>query len=433
MSNTKKITEYIYQAQTRHIPDEVLNYSRMCLADWLCVSKGAIQETAARVVFNTTVENHNRGKSTLLLGGVSDALTAALCNGTLAHCLDFDDTHISANTHTSAPLYAATLALGEELEASEDLILRAFITGFEVSSHIGNGVGQLITEKGWHCTGMFGTIASAASACVLLKLNREQITSAISAAATQGSGFTASFGSMAKPFHAGKAAFNGLMGAKLASNGFVAYQDMFSIDGGFIKALIQDQSKSLTPVNFDRWEILENSFKPYAACHLTHPAVDCMKELIKTIDITSIESLDVEVGELAMQVTGHKNGAPKSPLDAKFHLKFCAALALNQSKLMIDDFSESAIVNQKLLDLMHLVHVKPSKEMGYTSAKVICKLKNGNSQTFQVNISKGHPGNPIGWDDMKTKFSTIIKDEILWNKVREFGGAKNATILKSFT
>ena len=238
---------------------------------------------------------------------------------------------------------------------------------------------------------------------------------------------------MAKPFHAGKAAFNGLMGAKLASNGFVAYQDMFSIDGGFIKALIQDQSKSLTPVNFDRWEILENSFKPYAACHLTHPAVDCMKELIKTIDITSIESLDVEVGELAMQVTGHKNGAPKSPLDAKFHLKFCAALALNQSKLMIDDFSESTIVNQKLLDLMHLVHVKPSKEMGYTSAKVICKLKNGNSQTFQVNISKGHPGNPIGWDDMKTKFSTIIKDEILWNKVREFGGAKKATILKSFT
>jgi hypothetical protein len=64
---------------------------------------------------------------------------------------------------------------------------------------------------------------------------------------------------------------------------------------------------------------------------------------------------------------------------------------------------------------------------------VICKLKNGNSQTFQVNISKGHPGNPIGWDDMKTKFSTIIKDEILWNKVREFGGTKKATILKSFT
>ena len=83
MNNTQKIAEYIYETPNRVIPDEVYNYARMCLADWICVAKGAIGESAARVVYETTKENHNRGKSTLLLGGVSDALTAALCNGVL--------------------------------------------------------------------------------------------------------------------------------------------------------------------------------------------------------------------------------------------------------------------------------------------------------------------------------------------------------------
>ena len=71
-----------------------------------------------------------------------------------------------------------------------------------------------------------------------------------------------SFGSMSKPFHAGKAAFNGIMGAKLAQNGFVAFQDMFALEGGFVRALIQDQSLGLTPVNFTLTVKFIFSFNP---------------------------------------------------------------------------------------------------------------------------------------------------------------------------
>ena len=431
MNNTQKIANYIYEASTRKIPEEVLDYARMCLADWLSVAKGAKGEEAASVVYETTKENHQRGKSTLLLGGVADALTAALCNGTLAHCLDFDDTHIKANTHTSAPLFAATLALGEELGATEEEVLRAFITGFEVSCRVGYGIGEIVTERGWHCTGIFGTIASAASACVLLKLNESQIINALSAAATQASGFTVSFGTMAKPFHAGKAAFNGLMGAKLAKNGFVAQQDMFALNGGFVQALVQDKVSGLTPANFDHWEILQNSFKPYAACHLTHPAVDCAKKMLASISLEQVESIEVEVGELAMQVTGHKTGKPSSPLEAKFDVKYCVALALNHSDLMVKDFSEQAIQNQKTLQLTELLNIKASKAMGYTSAKFIAHLKGGKQQTFEVAISKGHPGNPIHWEDMKIKFSHLVTDENLWNDIQRFGTTKPISILNT--
>ncbi len=429
MTNTQKIAEYIFENYSKNIPDEVLDRGRLCLADWLCVAKGALSESAARVVYETTKDNHDRGSSSLLLGGVADALTAALCNGTLAHCLDFDDTHIKSNTHTSAPLYAATIALGQELGSSEEEILRAFITGFEVSTRVGYGVGEIITEKGWHCTGIFGAIGSAASACVLYQLDQAQIINALSAAATQASGFTVSFGTMAKPFHAGKAAFNGLMAAKLAKHGFVAQQDMFALEGGFIQALVQDKSASLTAVNFDQWEILNNSFKPYAACHLVHPAVDTIKKLLTFTSIKDIQSLDIEVGELAMQVTGQKSGKPKSPLEGKFDMKYCVALALKGSDLMVGDFSDQAIHNQETIQLTDLVSVKPSLEMGYTSARLNAQLKDGQNKLVEVAISRGHPGNPINWNDMQIKFNHLVTDELLWNNIKKFGEKKPFTLL----
>ena len=75
---------------------------------------------------------------------------------------------------------------------------------------------------------------------------------------------------MSKPFHSGKAAFNGLMGAKLAKNGFVARRDMFALNGGFVQALVQDKVSGLTPVNFDHWEILKIvlSPMPHAILHI---------------------------------------------------------------------------------------------------------------------------------------------------------------------
>jgi 2-methylcitrate dehydratase PrpD len=101
MNNTQAIARYIVEEPSRKIPDAVLDAARMCLADWMSVAIGALQEPAAKVVYETTKENHQRGSSTLLLGGHADALTTALCNGTLAHCLDFDDTHISAKNPKS--------------------------------------------------------------------------------------------------------------------------------------------------------------------------------------------------------------------------------------------------------------------------------------------------------------------------------------------
>ena len=83
---------------------------------------------------------------------------------------------------------------------------------------------------------------------------------------------------------------------------------------------------------------------------------------------------------------------------------------------MVKDFSDQAIQNQKTLQLTQLLNIKASKAskaMGYTSANLIAHLRGGMQETYEVAISKGHPGNPIGWGDMKIKFNNLVADENL--------------------
>ena len=93
------------------------------------------------------------------------------------------------------------------------------------------------------------------------------IRNALGAAATQGAGLTGSFGTMAKPFHAGKAAMNGVLAAELAKEGFDAAETLIEPQGGFGQAFIQDGTISPQLLDFDgSMEITRNTLKPYASC-----------------------------------------------------------------------------------------------------------------------------------------------------------------------
>src|SRR6185312_5539458 len=94
-------------------------------------------------------------------------------------------------------------------------------------------------------------------------------------AATTAGGLVGSFGSHSKPFHAGKAAMDGIMAAQLAAEGFLAAPHLYEIGAkaGVLDAFIQKEQPEVPPLDFDaRWELLGNAFKLFASCRSTHPA-----------------------------------------------------------------------------------------------------------------------------------------------------------------
>jgi 2-methylcitrate dehydratase PrpD len=428
IGNGEAIAAYIAGAHDRALPAEVGDMVRLCLADWLGVAIGAGEEPAGRIVRGIAAGWRSSGRATVLFGGTAAAPFAALANGTLAHCLDFDDTYVKAVTHISAPVWAATLALGEEVGADEVAMLSAFVTGFETASRVGSGLGEAVTERGWHSTGVFGRLGAAAASAALLRLDTQQTLHALAAAATQTGGLTASFGTMAKPFHAGKAAMDGVVAAQLAAAGFAAAAGLFEPGGGLDTALVQDRSARFAPIDLAGWHILENSFKPYAACHLTHPAVDAAHALAPgAAEIAAIKSVQAEIGALADQITGGKNGMPASPLEAKFDLKYCIALGLHGQALSAADFREPWHLDPAVGATAQKVEIAVSPAMGFAAARLAIDFTDRRHREAHVPVAKGHPGNPMTWDDMWRKFEALVAPrlgshtEALFGLVREFG------------
>lgn len=431
-TNAQILGELIAGAETHALPTEVLDAARLCLADWLGVALGARDEEAGRAVRRLVAGWATPGRSSVIYGAPTAAPMAALANGTLAHCLDFDDTYVDSITHVSAPVWAATLAVGQDIGADETAMLRAFIVGFETVARLGRGMGQAVTARGLHGTGVFGRIGAAAAAAALLKLDASRAAHALAAAATQAGGLTASFGTMAKPFHAGKAAMDGVLSAQLAAAGFAANPGVLEPDGGLDRAFVQDGSTKISAAvpGPAGWAILRNSFKPYAACHLVHPAVDAVRSAgLAPADVRAIR---VRVAPLAMQVTGGASGRPTSPLAAKFDLRYCLAAALHGSGLGADAFGEPWTPASAVLDTAGRIVPEGSDAIGYASASMDIETSDGNTRRIDIATGKGHPGNPMDWGDMAAKLDGLvgrrpdIDTSLLIAALRSFGAGNGA-------
>ena len=429
-TNDQVLGTYIATAATREIPPDVFEAARLCLTDWMAVAIGAAAEPAGQIVRNTVLAWRSQGRASLVLGGTAAAPMAALINGTLAHCLDFDDTYVESITHTSAPVWAATLALGEEIGATEDAMLRAFITGFEVVTRIGHGLGQAVTSRGWHGTGVFGRLGAAASAATLLRLDAPRAITALALAATQTSGLTASFGTMAKPFHAGKAAMDGILAAQLAAGGFSAGAGLFSPGGGLDNTVIQDRSHQIAPIDFSGWRILNNSFKPYAACHLIHAGIDAAHALrAEGFSPDSAQAIHAEVGPLALQMTGMADGQPQTPLAGKFDYRYCIALALHGRDLSAADFREPWHLEPDIAALAGKIDVAVGPRGAFASATLTVETAAG-PRVSHVHVAKGNPGNPMDWADMRRKFDGLVTDRLgnrapaLFDALRDMGSGR---------
>ncbi len=364
------------------------------------------------------------GTAVLVLGGTTAPAAAALANGTMAHCLDFDDTHVGSLAHLSGPTWAATLALAGEAGLSGAEALNAFITGFEVGGKLGSGgLGEALTERGFHSTGVIGKLAATASACAALGLGEERVAHALGLAVTQAGGLTGSFGTMAKPFHAGKAAMDGVLAARMSAEGFEAATHLLDAETGLAATLVQDGSARAGDAAFGAGEeLLHNTFKPYASCLLTHPAIDAARRLAGELAGERIAGVRLAIHPLAPQVAGKPE--PTTPLEGKFSLAYCVALGLAGHRATAADFAPERLADAAVRDLLPLLEVVPEEGMDKRAAALEVRLDGGRSLRAEVPMALGNPENPMSWEDMEQKFRALVEPALgartgeLWEALR---------------
>jgi 2-methylcitrate dehydratase PrpD len=426
LTNADAVVNFTFETKYEDLPADVLNSARLCLVDWFGVALGSANEAAVKAIKRTIRGWNAEGGAPILLDGTTTPTAAALVNGTMAHCLDFDDTHVGSIAHLSGPIWAAAFAVGSHLGSSPRDIITAFIIGFEVGGRLGSGgFGVAINERHIHSTGVFGCIGAAVAAGALYRLNGDQLKIAIGLAATQVSGLTGSFGTTAKPFHAGKAAFNGVLAAEMAREGYHGASDMIETDGGLARALVQDRAVSPQQLVFTApWEINQNTFKPYASCLLTHPSIDAARELNQRLGGRSVKRITVKVDPLCIQLAGIPD--PKTPFEGKFSLAFCTSLALQGRVPSQLEFTSDTLQDYQIQKLVGLVDLVAVKTMEKTAATVDVHFSNGETDSCHVPLARGNPGRPLSWDDMRNKFISLVrpvlveKTEDIFEQFRSF-------------
>jgi 2-methylcitrate dehydratase PrpD len=424
--NADSIARFVIGHPRREYPPEVLDAGRQCLVDWFGVCLGALSEPPAVAVHRMVSAWRSQGRARMLAGGHAAAVPAALVNGTLAHCLDYDDTHIESILHGSGPTWAATLAAGAQRSASERELLSAFITGFEVGTRVGNGgIGVRLNHSGWHTTCVLGRYSSAAAAAALLGLDATQVKHALGVAATQVGGLTASVGTMSKPFHAGKTASDGVLAAELAAQGFEAAVDLLDSARGLMPTLFQDPAVTVRVAEFgETWEITRNSFKPYAACQLTHASIDCALKLGESIDSAEVTRIRAFVNPLAIKMAGHTNAATAN--EGKFSLAYTIALGLAGHRARLEDFMAGRLGDRRLQALAARVETIPSEAIERTGARVEVTLSDGRTLSEETQLAFGSVGHPMRWPDLEAKFLSLAEPVIgsraraLFDVLRDF-------------
>ncbi|QTF06735.1 MmgE/PrpD family protein [Brenneria izadpanahii] len=408
-SRGEQLSQFISQAPRIAIPDVVLHEAKRALIDYLGVALGAANDDAVQAVRQVVKRWNSQGDAQIFLGGKTTPALAALVNATMSHAADYDDTHPAGAGHPSGPCWSAALAMAQAYDASERATLIAFITGFEVMAKLGGGwvpgVGRNLQRRGFHPTSVVGRAGAAAVAASILQLNPQQIANALGAAATMMGGLQKSSGTHGKPFHAGKAAMDGIMAAELAAEGFVAAHHFYETDG-WVKIFIQDGSAEIPPLDFGQsWELLTNGYKLYASCRGTHASIETALGLYPRLNGRKIKRIHAKVHPMGMVNAGIAN--PKTPLESKFSIPHCITLALSGYQLADTDFTQQTVDDPRPRQLLPLLEVEAVDGQSASSAFIDIWLEDGEQLHGETQVYRGHAENPLTDEELRAKFDTL--------------------------
>jgi 2-methylcitrate dehydratase PrpD len=277
----------------------------------------------------------------------------------------------------------------------------------------------LLHEKGWHPTGLYGAVGAAAACAKLRKLDAEKTAIAIALGASQSSGLMSNFGTMTKPFHAGKAAHAGIMAARLAEAGFTANTDALEHPRGFLHAISPEGKEDRTGETKAgrQWAILSYGLgiKKYPMCYATHRAIDCVLDLIANSPIQAgdVKKISVSISDNASKVL--RNRQPDTGLAAKFSIQFAMASGIIAKRVGLRELTDGFVQRPDVQNLMRKVEVVTTTEYDPDMPgaapfdTVAVELNDGRTIAGEpVARATGHPSRPLTDAQLYDKFADCL-------------------------
>lgn len=398
------------------VPPAVLALARGHLLDALGIALASSRMDFGQAVHAAAHALGAGDEATVVgLGTRLPAPSAALVNGTLAHGLDFDDTHVAAIYHASAPALAAALAAGEAAGRSGREVLLAFVVGLELGCRLAGAAPGAFHDRGFHPTSLCGTFAAAAVAARLAGDDEAALVSALGLCGSQAAGILELRESWLKRLHPGWAAHSGLVAAALGRHGFRGPATVLEGPHGFYAAHVgaaPDEARSPARDLGREWATLGIALKPYPCCHFVHAFVDAALALRQAGGFRpeEVERVDCPLTERLAPLVAEprpRRVAPPTIYDALFSVPYAVALALAKGRVDLAAFHDEPLDDPAVLALAARVHCPPDPLSDYPQhfpGEVRIRLRDGRELRRREPVSRGTPERPLAAGDIEAKF-----------------------------
>ena len=409
VSETARLADFALSLRHEEIPEHVRATARAAILDSLACAIAGRNEPVALRLRTFALARSSGGPATLWgTGEKVPAELAALVNGAAAHALDYDDVSWAMNGHPTVPLLPAAFAAAEAVGASGRDFLRAYVAGFEVEARLGQALGRSHYEKGWHATSTLGVFGAAAAAGILLGLDPPKLRRAFGIACSRAAGSRANFGTDAKPLHAGLAARAGLEAAEFARLGVTAREDIVEADMGLSDLYAGKKPLSLPALG--RPFALEKpglELKPYPSCRFTHRTIDLVLALAEKHAEKTLESLEIASDPLGLKILIYPT--PRTGLEAKFSLPYCAAVAWLDGWPGLAAFSDERARRADVQKLLRRVVVREARG---PEEEVEGVFADGTRARVTARHAKGNPDVPLSDYERLEKVNACVFPEL---------------------
>lgn len=349
-----------FVARTRYddLPGDAIEGAKKTILDTLGVTLAASgMEPAVRALVGLLQQGGGSAESTVLgFGGKLPAISAAFANGSMAHCLDFDD-QTPWGAHAASSIVPSVFAIAERMGGvSGKKLITAVAVGQDLFARIRCNVGW---NQNWNLSSMVGAFSATASAAHLLGLSAEQTSHALGIASQQSCGTMEvifATGSDLRGMYAGFTAKGAVIAALLAQKGITGINTLFEGKAGIFKVYFggkYDREKMLQGLG-EQFLGATTLYKAWPAVGNSHTYIHATIELMKEARIaaTDIETIRAFVGDFTntMCTPIEVRRAPATIVDAKMSLPFIIGVAASKGRMGIADFSEAALK----LSLIHI-------------------------------------------------------------------------------
>jgi len=354
---------------------------------------------------------------------------AALVNGVAAHSPELDDTHEQGSMHPGVAIMPAVFAYADARAAAGDpvdtaAIRRAITVGYDAMTSVGVMLGAAESyARGFHPTGVCGSIGAAAAIAALMGLDETQATHAVSLAANMSAGSLEflSDGSWTKRLNAGHAAATGLRAARLAGAGFEGPAQAFEGRDGFLRlygeGVIEGREFVL---EFGRG-VRDTSIKMYPCCRYMHGNIDLLRELHAELPDLTLDEVEViecgviNAGATLVSVPAERKLIVESSVDAQFNMPFGAAVALTTGTATLDQFDDAVAIASDLHDWIEKVscYESPRLEAAFPEswqAEVRVRLTDGRVFERYTEAYLGSPRNRASADEITAKAASLVSE-----------------------